>query len=316
MIVDLIMDHTGLGISDIYKIVDTAPLRYRVYDIPKKSGGDREIAQPSRPLKSLQYVIIQYLNDLPVHDSAAAYCSGKSIFDNADYHKKSNYILKLDFQSFFNSLLVKDWDAYIRKNRISLSQEDQFVIRKLLFYGDGSRNPRFLSVGAPSSPLVSNLLMYDFDQAVSDICDENGVRYTRYADDITLSSKTSLSLKKTEENVKKLIRKSKSPRLSLNTKKEGRFSRAQRRMVTGLVITPDYKVSIGRERKRLISSMVHKIVIGSDRSPEHISKTKGYLSFANNCDPVFLSNLEKKYDKKILRSIINFEIPHPSSFDK
>jgi len=84
-----------------------------VYDIPKRDGGHRTIAQPSRELKSIQrFIMANCLHSLPVHPAATAYVRGTSIRDNATAHSKNNVILKLDFSSFSPSIKVKDWLYY------------------------------------------------------------------------------------------------------------------------------------------------------------------------------------------------------------
>jgi hypothetical protein len=307
MILDLLMDGTGLGRADLVKIIHTAPARYKVYTIPKRAGGDRPIAQPSRPLKILQRIIADgLLNELPIHDAAAAYRIGRSIRDNAEVHRHSSFVLKLDFVNFFNSLLVSDWDAYARRALVNLSAEDRYILRQLLFFGAGSIQPRYLSVGAPSSPVVSNILMYRFDEELSARCEKVGVRFSRYADDITLSAASIGPLLELENGIPRILTKTRSPRLELKREKRGLYSRAGRRMVTGLVLTPDGTVSIGRERKREISAMVDHIRKEIDASDAHVLKTKGYLGFAISCEPDFVSRLRTKYGDGVIDYILQF----------
>lgn len=307
MILEKLMDGTGLGRAELLKIIHTAPARYKVYAIPKRSGGERQIAQPSRPLKILQRIIVDsLLNELPIHDAASAYRVGRSIRDNAEAHCASNFVLKLDFVNFFNSLLVGDWDAYVRRNLTKVSAEDRYILRQLLFFGAGSINPRYLSIGAPSSPIVSNILMYQFDLEMSARCGKAGVNFTRYADDITLSATAIGPLLELENGIPRVLAKTKSPRLELKREKRGLYSRAGRRMVTGLVLTPDGNVSLGRERKREISAMVDHVRKDINVRPAHILKTKGYLGFAISCEPAFLDRLRAKYGDALIDRILKY----------
>lgn len=94
MILDILMDSTGLGRTDLVKLIHTAPVRYKVFRIPKRTGGEREIAQPSKPVKALQRAIMtEYLSTLPVHEAAAAYRQGRSILDNAKQHLRAQRTL-------------------------------------------------------------------------------------------------------------------------------------------------------------------------------------------------------------------------------
>lgn len=309
MILDLLMDSTGLGRIDLAKLIHSAPVRYKVFRIPKRSGGEREIAQPSRPIKSIQRAIVSgYLSNLPVHEAAAAYRTGRSILDNARKHKDARFVLKLDFVNFFNSLKVSDWDAYVRRNLKELSSEDRYILRQLIFFGAGSAQPRFLSVGAPSSPIVSNILMHAFDEELNSRSKRFGINYTRYADDITLSAASIGPLLEIENSIPRILAKSKSPSLKLKREKRGLYSRAGRRMVTGLVITPTGAVSLGRDRKREISVMVDHVKKGVNRSDEHILQTKGYLGFAISCEPEFVGRLRRKYGDDVIDLILRFKV--------
>jgi RNA-directed DNA polymerase len=307
VILELLIDSTGLGRDALLRIVQSAPVRYKVYPIPKRTGGERIIAQPSRPLKALQRAVAdEILSELPIHEAAAAYRTGLGIVDNARRHRTSSFILKLDFVNFFNSLLVADWDAFVRKKLKELSTEDKYILRQLLFYGAGENRPRLLSVGAPSSPTVSNLLMYEFDDRVSLHCQRLGVTYTRYADDITLSAPSIGPLLEMENALGRFLGRLRSPKLVLKREKRGLYSRAGRRMVTGLVLTPTGQVSLGRDRKREISAMIDHVRRGVDESQEHILKTKGYLGFAISCEPTFVDRLRTKYGSDVIDRILKY----------
>lgn len=67
--------------TELDKIIRTAPYRYKVYYIDKRSGdGKREIAQPSAELKLIQrWVVENVLSSYPIHPAAAAYIKGKGI---------------------------------------------------------------------------------------------------------------------------------------------------------------------------------------------------------------------------------------------
>ena len=309
MMLELLMDQTGLGRADLSKIIHSAPARYKVYPIPKRTGGDRQIAQPSRPLKALQRAVAcEFLANLPVHDSASAYRSGKSILDNALVHRTSAFLLKLDFVNFFNSILVKDWDAYVRRNLKALSAEDRYILRQVLFFGAGKNRPAFLAIGAPSSPMVSNIMLYDFDCRIAEFCRTKSVSYSRYADDITLSGQNLAQLLEVENFITRLLAKTTSPKLDLKREKRGLYSRAGKRMVTGLVVTPDRKISLGRERKREISAMVDHIRKGTNTDDQHMLRTKGFLGFAISCEPSFVTRLRLKYGDEVIERVLKFAV--------
>jgi RNA-directed DNA polymerase len=94
-----LITHVGLGGKDIVRIIESAPARYKVYNIPKRKGGQRTIAQPSRELKLIQRFIVDA--KLDVHKAAMAYVKRRNIMANATAsHQQMRAILKLDFADF------------------------------------------------------------------------------------------------------------------------------------------------------------------------------------------------------------------------
>lgn len=303
----------AVSISDLDWIIRTAPKRYKVYTIPKRSGGERTIAQPSRELKVLQrYLLETLLSKFPVHWAANGYVHDRSIASNAAVHRTSAFILKLDFKDFFPSILVRDWERVVRKSQQKLSRADIGITSKVMFWGDGSIQPRCLSIGAPTSPALSNIVMYDLDVLLSSAAEKTSVRYSRYADDITVSSDNIDAVLKFERIARGIVGRSKSPELLFNDSKRGLYGKGQRRMVTGLIITPDENVSIGRDRKRLISAMLHRVSIG-ERDPEHMGKLKGYLGFCIAVEPAFIARLREKYGNGIVDLVLRAEAPKRNS---
>jgi RNA-directed DNA polymerase len=107
----------GWSGKDLERIIATAPARYKVYTIPKRHGGHRIIAQPSRELKMIQrYILYNKLDGCPIHEAAMAYVTGRNIRANAERHRAENVILKLDFKDFFPSIKVRDWEKLCAKD--------------------------------------------------------------------------------------------------------------------------------------------------------------------------------------------------------
>lgn len=284
----------GMLPSHLQSIVRTAPIRYKVFHIPKRSGGLREVAQPAREVKAIQRWFIKRLElMLPLHAAATAYHSGASIRNNALWHVESNYLLKMDFRNFFPSILMTD---IIRHLEAHCSQHFDSSAIKLIAYvctwAPKRQGPLRLCIGAPSSPLLSNSVMFDFDTRLSSVAASDGVTYTRYADDLALSSKTSGGINTYPSVVAKMIEALDYPKLELNEKKTVFASRAGRRVLTGVTLTADHRLSIGRVRKREIRSMYHRMILGK-LSPDEQKELAGLVAFANDIEPGFAAWLSK-----------------------
>ena len=156
-----------------------------------------------------------------------------------------------------------------------------------------------LTIGAPSSPILSNAILFDFDTAISALCEKNNVTYSRYADDLFFSTNEPFVLNTIEKNVREYLSTTQHPRLSLNEKKTVYTSRKKRRLVTGLTLTSDNKISVGREKKRFIKHLCHQFQIGA-LSPEDVSHLAGYLSFLKAVEPAFIDSLKRKYGPDML----------------
>ena len=211
----------GMLVGHLQSIVRTAPIRYKVFYIPKRSGGLREVAQPAREVKAIQRWLMTRLEPmLPLHDAATAYRAGASIKKNALSHVESDYLLKMDFRNFFPSIVMTD---IIRHLEIHCGRHFDSSAIKLISYvctwAPKRQGPLRLCIGAPSSPLLSNSVMFDFDTQLASLAVSDGVAYTRYADDLALSTRPSGVLNKYPEVVAKLAKALDYPQLELNDKK-------------------------------------------------------------------------------------------------
>lgn len=291
--------------QELYVLLKTAPSRYKTHYIEKRHGrGKREISQPTAEVKLLQrWVIENVLSRLPVHDAATAYRNNIGIRDHASPHLKQNYLLKLDFKDFFPSILGVDFIKHVRRHLPDLTHDDARLLARILFRRDYGKRKLYLTIGAPSSPAVSNTIMYEFDCRLDDACRALGVTYTRYADDLALSTNNPRVLDNVLEIVKKLCAELDYPRLVLNEEKTVFTSRKHSRRLTGLYLTPDRKLSIGRDRKRLIRSMVFNYSAGI-LELDAVPKLRGLIAFAHSIEPEFLLTLERMIGAEAMRRLM------------
>lgn len=286
---------TGLTTLETLVIARTGPLRYKIYTIPKRNGEPRLICQPSKELKLLQYFFLRnILTKLPVHAAATAYEKGSSIKVNALAHKDSRVILKLDFKDFFGSIKMEDWVYYAKSVFPEWTEADLIFSSRVLFFGARTIQPRQLSIGAPTSPRLANALLFAFDKEMTIYCNNNRMIYTRYADDITISSKEFLDKTGVLEFISERLKLQRHPKLVLNGDKTQLYSRASRRRVTGITLANDGTLSLGRERKRLIRAIIHKHR-SEPLDGDEVDRVRGLIAFARDVDPEFVTRLSGKY---------------------
>ncbi|WP_447857842.1 retron St85 family RNA-directed DNA polymerase [Enterobacter ludwigii] len=297
---------TTLFLNDdlINTFIATAPYRYKIYEIPKRNSDEtRTIAHPSKELKSIQRLIVNELTSLlPIHDCAYAYRKGRSIKENALTHSKNSYLLKVDLSNFFNSLTPEIFFSECQRNDILFEKDDTSIITNCLFYRENRKSDLKLSVGAPSSPFISNAIMYTFDTMIQSECMKKEICFTRYADDMTFSTNIKGVLIGFDKIVKEILKDTFKDNISINESKTIYSSKAHNRHITGITISNNNTISLGRDRKRTISSAIHHFLNG-DINPEESIKLKGLLAFAEYIEPDFILKMERKYGSETLKKI-------------
>ncbi len=300
----LLISESGLSEYSVRRIAASAPDAYKEYYIPKRNGGFRRIAQPAKEVKVLQRALVdRLLSDLPIHDAAIAYRKGISIRDNALVHAGTTQILKMDFENFFPSILDSDWRKFCEANSILDSNEDLHLSTQILFHRPrGSRKLR-LAIGAPSSPMLSNLLMFDFDRKITELLRPDNVTYSRYADDLTFSAPRTGYLTSVKKAVREALNSLLYPKLSINHAKTTYVTTKYSRRVTGLTLANDGRVTIGRHRKRLIRAGIHNFLVGTHEA-EDLRWLAGMISFVKSAEPEFYENLIAEVGFEQLKEIL------------
>jgi retron-type reverse transcriptase len=298
---------TGVNPSVIAEIIDTASRRYKTYEILKRNGGLRKISHPTPAVKFLQrWVVRNFISRLPVHPNVFSYRRGVGISKNAEVHVAQSYLLKMDFENFFPSIRGEDVKRLILSNVarppfVDLSSEDIEIIVKLV-----CRNGE-LTIGAPSSPAISNAILYNFDEAVLRESVQREISYSRYAADIVFSTNVPNVLVEMKGIVEKLVKEQKFPRLSINDEKTSFTSMKRRRAVTGLILTSEKKISVGRAKKREIKALCHLFRNGG-LPVDGVAYLRGYLSFVYSVEPSFIASLRQKFGDEIMNRILDSKL--------
>lgn len=291
-----------------------APKKYKVFYIKKKNGkGLREIAQPAPDIKEVQRAIVStLLAKLPVHECAKAYIKETSILNNAEPHKENKYILKVDFENFFYSIKPQDLYFYLLRGEIKLTQFEYEILSHYLFRRKKGEKKLRLCIGAPSSPIISNIVMYDFDCILSNYCHLNNIAYTRYADDITLSSESYEKIKDAYSFIARVVSDLKKPELKINSDKTKIIGKGRSRRITGVIISNTGELGVGRFLRKKIRALTH-LYSNHKLSERDIPYLLGMLAHIKNIEPSYYEalvsihgdNLFKKLGKDSYRILEN-----------
>lgn len=307
-ILSAVSKELGINVNELRRLSSVAPKKYKVYTIPKRQSGFRLIAQPTSEIKRIQREVVKILaSKLIVHDAAKAYKVSIGIKDNAKIHMANAYLLKMDFQNFFNKIKPALLFDKLHSQGVILSGEDKAFLEGILFWKPGKKRSitLVLSVGAPYSPFVSNFVMYDFDSYISNWCSTRNISYSRYADDITFST----AEKNILFEVPKVVRFALSlcaKGISLNESKTVFTSKAHNRHVTGVTLTVDGNLSLGRQKKRIISTLLHKYTLGI-LAKEDVLILKGFVGHALYIEPNFIARMKIKYGKEVIHDLFSEE---------
>lgn len=301
MIIKKIASDILLPIEYIKLVSVTANHRYKTYKIKKRTKGYRIINHPARELKLLQRWLVDNLfSDLPVHEAVYSYRTGRNIQGNAALHRRNNFLLRVDFKDFFPSIRAIDVVKMLHNNQsflsYQLSRNDLSLIASIVCKDGG------LTIGAPSSPVISNAILFMFDKQLTDICKTYSVIYSRYADDLYFSTNSPNVLEKLLEDVKLEISKMHNPTLHINHDKSVFTSRKRQRKIAGVTLTSENKLSIGRQRKREIKALIHKLTCGK-LSQDKASYLKGLIAYVHSIEPSFIDSLKKKYGEDAMLGI-------------
>jgi len=273
----------------------------------------------------LKNIYWKFLKKYKAHEAAHGFVSKRGISTNADIHVGANSVGKIDIKNFFDSISTNHLKNCLFGNKqvcrlcsnyekmldgschpsLYKNKEQNFTHKceeiKAVFIPDYCKETGYESLflriielctingftvqGYPTSPIISNIVLKGFDKKITEHCKENGINYTRYADDLAFSSKTH-----TKDELKD-ITKVKAYRLlwaynfEPNRKKTIYKSKFGRLKICGVVV--NIRKNVQRKLVRLFRAKVHHAtVMFPDRTTKtRIRQLKGWASFLMSINP-------------------------------
>ncbi len=225
--------------------------RYKQFQIKKKTGGFRTITAPQTKTFKM---ILQCLNEIfkavyTPSEYAMGFTEGRSIVTNANIHKNQNYILNIDLKDFFPTITqARVWKRLqLKPFNFSVEIASVFAglccMKETIKDENGNDVVRYvLPQGAPTSPIITNMICDNLDRRLAGVAKRFGLKYSRYADDITFSSMHNV-YQKDGEFWKELNRIITQQGFTINDKKTRLQKLGARQEVTGIIISKKLNVT-------------------------------------------------------------------------
>lgn len=257
--------------------------KYKEFCISKKNGGARIIHAPEPRLKHLQQNLSDVLYECQ-YDLKARYGPTRSfgfekdlwIYDNSINHIKKRWVFNVDIKDFFHEINFGRVISFFKYNKnFNLNPKIATLIAQICCYDAVHPNGKsVLPQGAPTSPVISNLICGSLDYRLSKFASYHRCNYSRYADDITFS--TNLEEFPSEIAIRsecpegwvaadELVKRVDESGFQLNPKKTRMSHRSSRQIVTGLVVNK--KVSAPRDVYKSSRAAVHAMM---SAKPAHL----------------------------------------------
>lgn len=286
---------------------------YKQYTIKKKKGGERQISEPDKKLKTIQkrlnyFLQAYYLLVKPTEvygfvvnpHYLGDYCN---IVENAKVHTGKKYVLNIDLKDFFPSITSKQVKDIFLSHYFNFNEQIATALTLLTTY-EGK-----LLTGAPTSPVISNFICYQLDADLKNFSQNNELAFSRYADDLTFSSNTAIS----KDTILEIIQLIRQNNFEVNPQKLRLKTNNRKQTVTGLTVND--KVNVDRKLLKKIRAMLHYLTqngvqqavkkhfqtkyVDEKNTAKFIYRLEGYINF--------VGQVRGKTDSLYVRQKVAFE---------
>ena len=285
---DHLASYIGVSASLIRQILHKKDYHYRKFYLPKPDGTNRLITTPKTYLKVIQWWIADnILSNVSVDDCVHGFVRGRSYVSNAETHLGAKHLLNVDIEKFFPSI------------------SDEMVLSIFESLGYGSYGAQLLSAlctldgfsptGAPTSPMIGNAVLSSFDMEIREMARQQGLTYTRYADDLTFSSDSRIE-DGFANQVSALIKKF---GFELNDSKTKFMGTGDRKEVTGVTIN-DFP-NLSRDWRNSARGFLHRAFLNPHQYHNEWKRVAGIYGTLKALDPECRKKLTQKARETLRR---------------
>ncbi len=250
---------------------------YRYRAVRRGDGLPRLIESPKARLKEIQrWILREILSRVPPHDAAHGFTRGRSAISHAELHTGQVAVLRLDLKDFFASVpagrVYRIWRTLgyepsvahvltgLTTNTVPVAVWEHLsagtppaAVQARFWLGRQLATPH-LPQGAPSSPALANLAALRLDRRLSGLARSSGLRYSRYADDLTFSGPARLIRRRAEFEAV-AMRVVRDEGFAVNPAKSTTQTAAGRQSVCGIVV--NRRTNVRRTDYDVLRAILH-----------------------------------------------------------
>jgi hypothetical protein len=295
---------------------------YRPFTIQKRNGTERALVTVDKNLQKIQSNLLIYLGD---NYEVSKYAHGfvakdlenkpwdknkkellpnklrnKGVITNALAHTNKKVVISLDLKDFFPSITFPRVMGLLKCKDFNYTNKQAAILAALTCLPKSIDSKRGLPQGAPTSPIISNLICKKLDYQLGKLAGKYDLTYTRYADDLTFST-NNLKRISTNEIISRVTDVVKRNGFVINTPKTKIMYRNQRQMVTGIVVNDG--LNLPKNHVDAIRATLHNLE-SNYKSVDDAIKGFGKLKNKNSYDSfVPLGYYQGGYKGQFIQSI-------------
>lgn len=308
-----LLDLEALGFDNNQLIFNALNPAYYSFETQKRKGGKRSIEAPAYELKEIQRQFNSFLQCVYYGiQTTAAYgyiirlrdqVHEKNILGNAKKHHGSHFMLNVDFEDFFHQITSQKILDILQTKPFRFQKEAAQILTKLFTYN------KKLPMGAPTSPVFSNLATISLDKKLNSWANKHQITYTRFVDDLTFSSRHQALDSYHLEAIQNIC---KHHDLKLNPYKTLFYGREETKKVTGLVlnetidIDPDFYHQLNKDLWRLQHAVEVNFIMNkhnqSNTLKEFEQEVEGQINFIGMIEG-YGSALYRQYKQKLKKAL-------------
>lgn len=293
---------------------------YHTIDLRK-----RVIYAPTPKLKQIHRFINKTILEFADYskDVVYSYRKGVSVRDAVEKHSNNTIFFQTDFSDFYSSIHAENvkTSLYKQLSNTYISDIEKYIDRILELTVIDNHIP----AGFSTSPLLSNICLFDFDQELLKCCNDIGLTYTRYSDDIIISGSDKTFTDDILSIIKDLLGKHVNSEISINDSKTKINKKGHDFKLLGFSILPNGIVTIPSEYKKEVELLLYFYLTDNEKFEDYFKKLNenkkleledktlrehainslsGKMIAFNSMDKKYISKLRRKYGNTVIDMFI------------